>query len=177
MKKIILLLTMVCATGQLYGMENTNLSQEAQVQVFKTLMQQLKKSKNLVQFTRLMNRLSEKFPHVIREKVATKIGTPLAQKYINLNKSLAEALLINNPDLRLSTVKTLVNRGADVNFTFKFGESIGSILGTAYNMVMTSKGEGEELVQFLLDKGATTNVRYGDTTLIEHISNKIQSRI
>lgn len=166
MKKAILLLTMVCV-GQLYGMED-GASKEAQVQAFKTLMQKLKESKNLVQFTRLMNRFCKMYPDVIREKVAQKVGTPIAQKYIELNKSLVQALLIERPDLRLSTVKTLVNRGADVNFTFKYDETPGSVLGTAYKVILANEGTEKELVQYLLDNGANPNVKYGNTTLLNH---------
>ena len=162
MKKMILC-AILCA-GQLYGMRNNLPERQGE-----TLMDLLAKTNNLKSFNVLMNKLAERFPGSTREDIAKKLNTPLANKYIEINKAFVQSILTEDPVARLQYAQTYLKRDADPNFTFRYGDnSYGSVLGTAYNMAVKDHGEGNRLVELLLNEyKANPNVKHTDTTLIK----------
>ncbi len=116
MRKLILLFTIACATGQLYGMEPQNileaqnimdLPEDVRNEIFETVFTSgantlqgtidLVKVKsallgisydNLKTFTALMDVLAKKFPNILRKKIAEKFNTPIAQEYVTLGEQL-----------------------------------------------------------------------------------------
>ena len=134
MKKIALLLTIVCA-GRLYGMEAENigsLPKELHDQLiqmaFTTSNNPAETIKaiqfasavhgvqydNLKDFTRLVHLLADKFD-TRTDIIANEFRTPAAKTYSTLGYSLIKALGDNTP-VGHAKVADLIQQGADVNF-------------------------------------------------------------
>lgn len=139
MKKLILLLTMICAADQLYGMENPQpnymdmLPQEVQGLIVMALAQSsndidatirtikamsvTNKALNQIvnnqkEFNALVHILTNKF-NTVPEVIAKKFNTSTSLKYQELSNELVKAIKSNDKD----KITQLIADGADVNST------------------------------------------------------------
>lgn len=125
----------------------------------------------------LVNRLLDKGADV-NAKLAGNGETPLLTAVKSNNKSAVEILIkrganINLPDKKMGTplhaavdggeydlVKLLVDNGANVNAESKFENEDGAISGwTPLAVALTKQSEKEDLLAYLLNKGASTKTQ------------------
>lgn len=168
MKKLILLLTMICA-HQLYGMEPSyeslppELKQEiinkalAASNTSSEAIQNLKKLSimhgiefdklfNLKDFTKLAHVLADTFEEGDMNVIATLFDTPIAKKYLALATKLLMAIKAEN----LNTITQCIEDGADVNIV-AYDQMKNTITPLQIAALFRSN---PEVVQLLLNHGA-----------------------
>lgn len=178
MKKLILLFTMVCATNQLYGMEQatpketllpdlkqkiTHMASSASKNLNEAINALESASTfygvqfdklffdNLKDFTALVNLLAKKFPDKSRKEIAEKFKTPIAKKYVHLGEKLA------NNWKKKDILTQLIKEGVDLYYSITYATDEGVYLLTPLNRATMSKNV--EIVQLLLDAGANPNYK------------------
>ncbi len=144
MKKLILLFTMACAAGQLYGMlEVQNIMDLPEDVRNKIISMALPSSDNLDEtikaikvgvlrgvrydnlktFTALMDVLAKKFPNILRKKIAEKFNTPIAKEYVTLGEQLFLPVITygfanrRSEQSPVEDMKKLLEKDADPNYS------------------------------------------------------------
>jgi len=124
-------------------------------------------------FTALVDTLANKFPHITRQEIAKKFGTPIAKKYIDLSEKLKTDV---NDEKPIENIIQLINEGADANFTsppIVYSSGHYRVPTALYFAAMNSN---INVVKLLLDSGA--NPYYKDIhnkTVLDDVLNTIES--
>lgn len=180
MKELILLFSIVCAAGQLYGMEPAN--------PYKSLLPELKREiinialtrdnldeavgmiqglstlhnvryDNLSDFTRLVHMLANKF-NALPSIVAEGFKTLTAQKYLKLSRELYEIMLRKN---NIPEAQKLIAKGADILYE----PALIYFIVSDYDLSISPF----EKIKFLLNHGADPNVKYHEQTALDLLND------
>ena len=188
MKKIALLLTIICA-GQLYGMEaerigdlpkelqreitqaaiaSSNTLDEAIAMIKKLSasfgVQHDKLFANLEDFTKLVHMVSNKF-NLSTKKIAQKFNTPTSEEYVKLGDKLINCIYEAELPLTiyLKRMAQLIEQGADVNYS-----QVNSDANTVLHEAMFYRSP--EMVQLLVKYGVNSKVVLDDARSILEIT-------